>query len=34
MIDAGGENSREEFRERILAEKALDLVYQFAVIQG
>lgn len=34
MIDAGGENSREEFRERILAEKALELVYQFAVIQG
>ena len=34
MVDAGGQQSREEFRERILAEKALNLVYQFSVIQG
>ena len=34
MVDAGGPSSREEFRERIMAEKALQLVYQFAVIQG
>jgi trigger factor len=34
MVEAGGQNSREEFRERILAEKALQLVYQFSVIQG
>ncbi len=34
MIDAGGQQSREEFRERILAEKAIQLVYQFAVVQG
>ncbi|MGB0908808.1 MAG: trigger factor [Nitrospirales bacterium] len=34
MLDAGGEQSRAEFRERILAEKALQLVYQFCVIQG
>ncbi len=34
MLDAGGQQSREEFRERILAEKALQLVYEFCVIQG
>jgi len=34
MVDAGGQPSRDEFRGRILAEKALQLVYQFAVIQG
>ena len=34
MVTAGGEGSREEFRDRIRAEKALQLVYQFAVIQG
>lgn len=34
MVEAGGEGSREEFRDRIRAEKALQLVYQFAVIQG
>ena len=34
MIEAGGQQSREEFRERILAEKAIQLVYQFSVIQG
>ena len=34
MVDAGGQSSRDEFRERILAEKSLQLVYQFCVIQG
>ena len=34
MVEAGGESSREEFVERIRAEKALQLVYQFSVIQG
>ncbi len=34
MVEAGGRNSREEFEERIRAEKALQLVYQFSVIQG
>ncbi|GJL50561.1 trigger factor [Candidatus Nitrospira salsa] len=34
MVEAGGQQSREEFRERLLAEKALQLVYQFSVIQG
>ena len=34
MVDAGGGTSREEFEERIRAEKALQLVYQFSVIQG
>ena len=34
MVDAGGQGSRDEFRERILAEKSLQLVYQFCVIQG
>jgi len=34
MVDNGGGNSREEFEERIRAEKALQLVYQFSVIQG
>ena len=34
MVEAGGEKSHDEFRERILTDKALQLVYQFAVIQG
>jgi trigger factor len=34
MVASGGEESLSEFRERIRAEKALQLVYQFAVIQG
>jgi len=34
MVEAGGEDSREEFRDRLRAEKALQMVYQFAVIQG
>lgn len=34
MVDAGGHHSREEFQERMVAEKALQLVYQFSVIQG
>jgi len=34
MIRSGGETSRQEFEDRIRAEKALQLVYQFAVIQG
>ena len=34
MIQSGGDASRQEFHDRILAEKALQLVYQFAVIQG
>ncbi len=34
MVEAGGQQSREEFRERLLAEKALQLVYEFSVIQG
>lgn len=34
MVEAGGRNSREEFEERLRAEKALQLVYQFSVIQG
>lgn len=34
IIDAGGPASREEFKERILADKALQFVYQCAVVQG
>lgn len=34
MVRSGGESSRQEFQDRIRAEKALQLVYQFAVIQG
>ena len=34
MVDAGGEESREELKSRILADKALDFVYRNAVIQG
>lgn len=34
MIQAGGQDSIEELRARILAEKALDFVYRNAVIQG
>ncbi|RMH32534.1 MAG: trigger factor [Nitrospirae bacterium] len=34
IIDAGGPASREEFKDRILADKALQFVYQCAVVQG
>jgi len=34
MIQAGGQDSIEELRARILVDKALDLVYRQAVIQG
>jgi trigger factor len=34
MIQAGGQDSIEELRARILADKALDFVYRNAVIQG
>ena len=34
MVEAGGQSSRQEFEDRIRAEKALQLVYQYAVIQG
>ena len=34
MIQAGGQDSVEELRARILADKALDIVYRQAVIQG
>ena len=34
MIQAGGRDSIEELRARILADKALDFVYRHAVIQG
>lgn len=34
MIQAGGQDSIEELRARILADKALDIVYRQAVIQG
>jgi len=34
MVDAGGQGAQEEFRERMKAEKALQFVYQNAVIQG
>ncbi len=34
MIQAGGQDSIEEVRARILADKALDFVYRHAVIQG
>jgi len=34
MIQAGGQDSVEELRARILADKALDCVYRHAVIQG
>lgn len=34
LILAGGEESQEELRGRILADKALDFVYRHAVIQG
>ena len=34
MVESGGQGSRQEFEDRIRAEKALQLVYQFAVIQG
>jgi trigger factor len=33
MIQAGGQDSIEELRARILAEKSLDFVYRHAVIQ-
>lgn len=34
MVEAGGEDSREELRGRLLTEKALDFVYRHSVIQG
>ncbi|MEC4890904.1 MAG: trigger factor [Nitrospira sp.] len=34
MIQSGGQDSIEELRSRILADKALDFVYRHAVIQG
>ncbi len=34
MVTAGGQQARQEFEDRIRAEKALQLVYQYAVIQG
>lgn len=34
MVESGGESSRQEFVDRIRAEKTLQLVYQFAVVQG
>ncbi len=34
MIQAGGQESLDELRSRILADKALDFVYRHAVIQG
>jgi trigger factor len=34
MVEAGGDDSREELKGRILTEKALDFVYRHAVIQG
>ncbi len=34
MIEAGGQGAQDEFRERMKAEKALQFVYQNAVIQG
>jgi trigger factor len=34
MVEAGGQGAQEEFRDRMKAEKALQFVYQNAVIQG
>jgi trigger factor len=34
MVDAGGEESRDELKGRLLTEMALDFVYRHAVIQG
>jgi len=34
MVESGGQSSRQEFEDRIRADKALQLVYQYAVIQG
>ncbi len=34
MITSGGDSSRQEFEDRIRSERALQQVYQFAVIQG
>ena len=34
MVKAGGQESIDELRTRILADKALDFVYRNAVIQG
>ena len=34
MVESGGPGSRQEFEDRIRADKALQLVYQHAVIQG
>lgn len=34
MVESGGDSSRQEFVDRLRAEKALQLVYQMSVIQG
>ena len=34
LVEAGGEESLDELKGRILADKALDFVYRHAVIQG
>ena len=34
MVESGGQSSRQEFEDRIRADKALQLVYRHAVIQG
>lgn len=34
MVESGGQGSRQEFEERLRAEKALQFVFQHAVIQG
>ncbi len=34
MVESGGQSSRQEFEDRIRADKALQVVYQYAVIQG
>jgi trigger factor len=34
MIQAGGQDSLEDLRSRILADKTLDFVYRHSVIQG
>jgi len=33
-VEAGGEDSMDDLKGRILADKALDFVYRHAVIQG
>jgi trigger factor len=34
MIQAGGQDSVEQLRTKVLADKALDFIYRHAVIQG